>query len=73
MAKGISESLAREVTGESFGGTDETENAKKLLQKTYKGKNLKEPKTLRRAAAFLERRGYSESVIATALRQYSDD
>jgi regulatory protein len=72
-AKGISEALAREAIRESFGGTDETEHAKKLLRKTYKGKNLKEPKTLRRAAAFLDRRGYSESVIAMALREYSDD
>ncbi len=48
---------------ELFSAEDEAENAKRVLDKVFKGKNLSKPKTLSRAAAFLRRRGYSNEVI----------
>lgn len=66
-AKGVSESLVREIIRETFGETDETENAKKLLEKRYRGKNLSDPKILQRAAAFLQRAGYSSKIISDLL------
>jgi SOS response regulatory protein OraA/RecX len=67
LAKGISQSLVREVVRGTFGETNETENAKKLLAKRYGDKNLSDPKILRRAAAFLQGHGYGSKVISDLL------
>jgi SOS response regulatory protein OraA/RecX len=52
---------------------DETERAKRLLTRYFKGSDLTEPKTSRRAAAFLQRRGYSSNVIFNLLRYSIED
>ena len=66
--KGIGQGLIREIVSETFSQVDEVERAKLVLQKRFKGGNLSEPKTLRIATAFLQRRGYSDSVIVEILR-----
>lgn len=65
--RGIGQALIQEVIRETFGPGDESENARKLLEKRFKNKKLEGPKMLRRAAAFLERRGYSRQVIVELL------
>jgi len=67
-AKGIGPSLLREVMRELFTAGDEAENAKRILAKKFKGQNLRELKTQRRAAAFLQRHGYGSKVIFDLLR-----
>jgi SOS response regulatory protein OraA/RecX len=65
--------LIRDVIGETFARGDEEKNAKSLLEKKFKGGNLRDPKVLRRASAFLARRGYSSEVIFNLMRRRPDD
>ena len=67
-AKGIAPTLLREVVRELFNDMDEAGNARKVLAKKFKGQNLSDPKARTRAAAFLQRRGYSSKVIFDLLR-----
>lgn len=67
-AKGIAPAVIREVVAESFGADEEKQNAKRLLARRYRDLDLKDPKQLRRAAAFLLRRGYSSKVIYEILK-----
>ena len=66
--KGIVPSLIREVIRETLDQCDEKTQAKKLLAKRFNSENIRDLKTLRRAAAFLQRRGYSNQVISDLLR-----
>jgi regulatory protein len=65
--KGIVPSVIREVIRETLDHCDEKTQAKKLLAKRFHSENFRELKTLRRAAAFLQRRGYSSEVISDLL------
>jgi regulatory protein len=65
--KGIAPLVIREILRETFGQVDEAAEARRLLTKRFKGERLKEPKVARRAAAFLQRRGYSGRVIRDLL------
>jgi regulatory protein len=69
--KGISKSLVDRILQETFaqGHTDISENAKNLLHKRFRSSDLTEPKNRRRAAAFLQRRGYPNGVIMEVLGQ----
>jgi regulatory protein len=67
-SKGIDQSLIREAMRETFDQVDEAERAKRLLAKRFKSEDLTEPKALRRAAAYLQRRGYGGKVIFDLLR-----
>ncbi|HEY5541959.1 MAG TPA: regulatory protein RecX [Candidatus Binatia bacterium] len=71
--KGIGQSLIQDALRETFEQVDEAERAKRLLTRHFKGGDLTEPKTLRRAAAFLQRRGYSSNVIFNLLRYSIED
>jgi regulatory protein len=71
--KGIRDALIREVVRETFGPVEESEKAKSLLEKRFKNKQLSDPKMLRRAAGFLERRGYSSQVICDLLKPTAKD
>jgi regulatory protein len=71
--KGIVEPLIREVLGASFGQVDERKKAKSLLEKRFKSKQFDDPKMLRRAAGFLQRRGYSSKVIGDLLKHPLED
>ena len=66
--KGIVQSVIREVIRETLDQCDEKTQARRLLAKQFHSENLREPRTLRRAVAFLQRRGYSSQVIADLLR-----
>ena len=72
-SKGIGQPLIRDALRETFDEVDETEHAKALLARHFKGRDLTEPKTLRRAAAFLHRRGYGSKVIFDLLRYSMED
>jgi regulatory protein len=67
-AKGIARPLIQAAVREAFGPGDEAEKARLLLEKKFKSKKLDDPKTLRRIAAALERRGYSRKVIWDLLK-----
>ncbi len=67
-SKGIGQALIRATLKETFDQVDEAASAKRLLAKRFKGESLKEPKTQRRAAAYLQRRGYDNQVIFDLLR-----
>ena len=66
-SKGISQTLIREALRDTFDQVDETAQAKRLLAKRFAGAALKDPKTGAKAAAFLQRRGYSSKVIFNLL------
>jgi regulatory protein len=67
--RGIGQALIQQVIRETFGPGDESENARKLLEKRFRNKKLEGPKMLRRAAAFLEGRGYSRGVVFELLKR----
>jgi regulatory protein len=71
--KGVVDSVVRAVVKEIFDQEGEEKRARKILEKKFSGENLQEPRALRRAVAFLERRGYSSNVIFTLLRCPIDD
>jgi regulatory protein len=66
--KGIVPSVIREVIRETLDHCDEKTQAKKLLAKRFHSENFRDLKTLRRAAVFLQRRGYSSEVISDLLQ-----
>jgi len=66
--KGIATPLIRDVVREIFAEGDEQQNAKVLIERRFRGQNLEDPKVLRRAVAFLQRRGYGRRVIVDLLR-----
>jgi len=71
--KGIAPALIREVVVETFGQVDEWKKAKSLLEKNFKSKKFDDPKMLRRAVGFLQRRGYSSKVIFDLLKYPLED
>lgn len=71
--KGIDPSVIRAAVREAFEQEDELERAKEILGKRFRGENLQEPRALRRAAAFLQRRGYSDKVISALLHGPAGD
>ena len=72
-SKGVDQTLIRKVMRETFDQVDEGERARRLLTKHFKGGDLTDPKTMRRAAAFLQRRGYSSKVVFNLLRYSVED
>jgi regulatory protein len=70
--KGIDEPLISAVLREAFAGNAEARQARSILEKRFGREKPKDPKSLRRAAAFLKRRGYSETVIMNLLRETED-
>jgi regulatory protein len=66
--KGILPSVIRQVIQETLDHCDEKTQAKKLLAKRFHRENFRDLKTLRRAIAFLQHRGYSDDVISDLLR-----
>lgn len=66
-AKGIDPELISEVMREVFAQADEHSRARSLLEKRFKTLDTADPGIVRRAAAFLKRRGYSDSVISDLL------
>ena len=67
--KGVAKPLIARIVEEAFGREQGKARAKALLERRFRGKDLDDLKTARRAVAFLRRRGYRDSVIAEILRQ----
>jgi len=66
-AKGIAPSVIRQVIQETVAHCDERTRAKQLLAKRFRSEDFRDPKTLRRAIAFLRYRGYRDEVISDLL------
>jgi regulatory protein len=66
-ARGIAGRLTEELIADAFSGRRENSQARALLHKRFGSHRLQDQKTLRRAAAFLQRQGYSETVIREVL------
>lgn len=71
--KGIARSLISQVVKGTFGQEEGKERARVLLAKRFRGKDLGDRKVLHRAIAFLQRRGYRNSVIAEILEHPLDE
>lgn len=71
--KGIALPVIRDTLRETFDQLDETAQARRLLTKRFKGERLSEIRIARRAAALLQRRGYSGKVIFDLLRCSVED
>ncbi|MBI4529844.1 MAG: regulatory protein RecX [Deltaproteobacteria bacterium] len=73
-AKGIAKPLIQKVIKEIFGNGEGKEQARVVLEKRFRGRDLaKEAKLVRRAIVFLQRRGYRNSVIAELVQQPIED
>jgi regulatory protein len=72
-SKGIREALIRDVLRETCDPGCEADRARSLLEKKFDSQNLTDPKVVRRAVGFLERRGYSSEVIFAVLKYPAQD
>ncbi len=72
-SKGIREALIRDVLRETCDPECEADRAQSLLAKKFDGQNLTDPKVVRRAVGFLQRRGYSSEVIFNLLKYPAQD
>jgi regulatory protein len=73
QSKGISETLIRQVLRDLFQPEMEVETARFWLEKRFSNKSFQDPKIARRAAAFLQRKGYSGKVISDLIKYTEDD
>lgn len=71
-SKGVSQALIRDAVREAFDQVDEAAQAKRLLTKRFTVTALKDRKTSSKAAAFLQRRGYSSKVIFNLLGYWTE-
>lgn len=67
--KGVARPLVGTVLEEAFDREQGQTRAKALLARRFRGQDLNDLKTARRAVAYLRRRGYRDAVIAEILRQ----
>jgi len=67
LRKGLPRSLIEPILDETATEADERKRASTLIQKRFKGRDLKDPRTLRQAEHFLQRQGYSDALIAELL------
>jgi len=67
-AKGIDRAVIREAIGKTFDVGDEKKRAKSILEKRFNEHQLTDPKVLRRAIAFLQRRGFNAQLVYCLLR-----
>jgi regulatory protein len=72
-AKGVPEPLIRGVLRRLFESESESANARRWLEKKFKNEGFRDPKTARRAAGFLQRKGYSGKVIFQLLKCRLED
>lgn len=66
--RGVPRALIRDALAEVWRGRDAAAAATALLNKRFRGEDLRDPRTLRRAVGFLRRRGYPDGAIAAALK-----
>ena len=72
-SKGISDRQVDAIIREINDSESEAARARRVLQKRFKSENLRDPRTLRRAIAYLQRRGYSSKVIFSLLGGSMDE
>ncbi|HEX9146580.1 MAG TPA: regulatory protein RecX [Candidatus Binatia bacterium] len=72
-SKGISEALIRDVLRETCDPGCEADKARSLLAKKFDSQDLADPKIVRRAVGFLQRRGYSSEVVFALLKYPAQD
>ena len=65
--KGVEPEIIRTAVRETFEQENEAERAREVLRKQFGSENLQAPSVRRRAAAFLQRRGYSNQTISALL------
>ena len=66
--KGVAKAVIAEVLKESFDRERDRARARAILERRFRGQDLQDLKTARRAVAYLRRRGYRDAVIAEALK-----
>jgi regulatory protein len=66
--RGVARPLIRAALAEVWRDRDAAAAATALLSRKFGGHDLRDPKMLRRAVAFLRRRGYPDGAIAAALK-----
>ena len=71
--KGIGQPVIGEVIRQALEQCDELKQAQRGLAKRFRGEGFRDPRAKRRAAAFLERRGYSTQVISELLQISTDE
>ena len=72
-SKGIREALIRDVLRETCDPGCEADRARSLLAKKFDSQDLADPKIVRRAVGFLQRRGYSSEVVFALLKYPAQD
>ena len=72
-SKGIDRASIQAALREAFAEVDQTDRAERLLAKHFSSGDFTDPKVLRRAAAFLRRRGYSSNVVFNLLGYSIED
>jgi len=73
QAKGVAQGLIRDALEEAFADGVEKKKAQRALSRRYKSADLGDPKQLRRALGFLQRRGYSSEVIYELLHYAGEE
>lgn len=71
--KGIDTKVIQETMQQSLQQTSEQDSARKILTKRFGGASLQDAKAQRRAAALLQRRGFSSKVIFDLLKYRIDE
>jgi regulatory protein len=72
-SKGIDRVRIQAALHEVFAQIDPADRAERLLAKHFRTDDLTDPKILRRAAAFLRRRGYGSNVVFNLLGYSVED
>lgn len=72
-SKGIGEALIRDVLRKTCDPGSAADRARSLLAKQFERQNLADPKVVRRAVGFLQRRGYSSEIIFALLKHPDQD
>jgi regulatory protein len=71
--KGVAKAVIAEVLKESFDRERDSARARAILERRFRGQDLKDLKTARRAIAYLRRRGYRDALIAEVMKQPLED
>ncbi|MGE5304224.1 MAG: regulatory protein RecX [Alphaproteobacteria bacterium] len=72
-SKGIREALIRDALRETCAPECEADRARSLLEKKFASQKIVDPKVVRRAVGFLQRRGYNSRVISALLKYPAQD
>jgi regulatory protein len=71
--KGVEKTVIAEVLKESFDRERDNARARAIVERRFRGQDLKDLKTARRAVAYLRRRGYRDAMIAEVLKTPMED